>query len=133
MGHGGFALIKAKIFSDRRRGARSWMVALSLAVAVALPHVASAQTRIKDVADVEGVRENQLVGYGIVAGLNNTGDQLLIAPFTRESLVSMLERLGVNTRDTAATLNTKDVAAVMVTATMPPFIKPRERIGGAVL
>jgi flagellar P-ring protein precursor FlgI len=132
MGHGGFELIKAATFLDRRRGTAGWMAALFVALAVAAPHVVSAQTRIKDVADVEGVRDNQLVGYGIVAGLNNTGDQLLNAPFTRESLVSILERLGVNTRDEAATLNTKDVAAVMVTATMPPFIKPGERIDVAV-
>jgi flagellar P-ring protein precursor FlgI len=132
MGNDGFELIKAAAISDRRRNTRARMARLFVALALAVPHVVSAQTRIKDVADVEGVRDNQLVGYGIVAGLNNTGDQLLNAPFTRESLVSMLERLGVNTRDEAATLNTKDVAAVMVTATMPPFIKPGERIDVAV-
>ncbi|MDR3535128.1 MAG: flagellar basal body P-ring protein FlgI [Acetobacteraceae bacterium] len=101
---------------------------LLLAVMAAMPHGASGQTRIKDVTNVEGVRDNQLVGYGIVAGLNTTGDKLHNAPFTRESLVSMLERLGVNTRDQAQSLDTKDVAAVMVTATMPAFIKPGERI-----
>lgn len=103
-----------------------------LALLAAVPPAAFAQTRIKDVTDVEGVRDNQLVGYGIVAGLNNTGDQLLNAPFTRESLVSMLERLGVNTRDQEASLLTKDVAAVMVTATMPAFVKAGERIDVSV-
>ena len=94
----------------------------------ASPHVVWAQTRIKDVTNVEGVRDNQLIGYGIVAGLNGTGDKLDSSPFTRKSLVSMLERLGVNTRDQAKNLDTKNVAAVMVTADMPPFVKPGERI-----
>jgi flagellar P-ring protein precursor FlgI len=95
---------------------------------VAVAPNASAQTRIKDVTDVEGVRDNQLVGYGIVVGLNGTGDKLNNAPFTRESLISMLERLGVNTRDQARNMDTKNVAAVMVTSNMPPFVKPGERI-----
>ena len=126
MGHGGFALIKARIFPARWQRTGGFLAGLLLALAVAAP--AQAQTRIKDVADIEGVRDNQLVGYGIVAGLNNTGDLLMNAPFTRESLVSILERLGVNTRDEATQLNTKDVAAVMVTATMPPFIKPGQHL-----
>jgi flagellar P-ring protein precursor FlgI len=77
------------------------------------------QSRIKDLTDIEGVRENQLVGYGLVVGLNGTGDSLNAAPFTKQSLQSMLERLGVNTR--GQTLRTKNVAAVMVTANLPPF------------
>ena len=89
---------------------------------------AAGQTRIKDVADVEGVRDNQLVGYGIVAGLNGTGDKLQNAVFTRESLIAMLERLGVNTRDQITRLDTKNIAAVMVTAIMPPFVKAGEHI-----
>ncbi len=89
---------------------------------------ASAQVRIKDIADLEGVRENQLVGYGLVVGLNGTGDKLDSAVFTRESLIGMLERLGVNTRDQAAKLQTKNVAAVMVTATLPAFA----RVGGRI-
>jgi flagellar P-ring protein precursor FlgI len=58
-----------------------------------------AQLRIKDISDLEGVRENQLVGHGLVVGMNGTGDKLDNDVFTRESLVGMLERLGVNTRD----------------------------------
>ncbi|NCO02786.1 MAG: flagellar basal body P-ring protein FlgI [Alphaproteobacteria bacterium] len=85
-----------------------------------LPHEANAKTtRIKDIVDFEGVRDNQLVGYGLVVGLNGTGDSLNNAPFTEQSLVSMLERLGVSTR--GQNLNTGNVAAVMVTATLPPF------------
>ncbi|MBC7166511.1 flagellar basal body P-ring protein FlgI [Phenylobacterium sp.] len=78
-----------------------------------------AASHIKDIVEFEGVRENMLVGYGIVVGLNGTGDSLRNAPFTRQSLEAMLERLGVNTRD--ANLNTKNVAAVMVTARLPAF------------
>ncbi len=88
--------------------------------------------RVKDIADVEGVRENQLVGYGLVVGLNGTGDKLDSAVFTRESLVSMLERLGVNTRDQITKLQTKNVAAVMVTAGLPAFAHSGSRIDVAV-
>ena len=84
--------------------------------------------RIKDITDVEGVRSNQLVGYGLVVGLNGTGDRLDSSVFTRESLIGMLERLGVNTRDQAAKLETKDVAAVMVTADLPAFVRSGNRI-----
>ena len=90
------------------------------------------QVRIKDIADVEGVRDNQLVGYGLVVGLNGTGDQLFNAVFTRKSLIGMLERLGVNTRDQESSLITKNVAAVMVTASLPAFARSGSRIDVAV-
>ena len=77
-------------------------------------------------ASFEGVRENQLVGYGLTVGLNGTGDRLNNSPFTRQSLIGMLERLGVNTR--GLDLNTRNVAAVMVTATLPPFGRQGNRI-----
>ena len=80
---------------------------------------AFASSRIKDLASVEGVRQNQLVGYGLVVGLNGTGDTLNNSPFTKQSLQAMLERLGVNTR--GANLRTANVAAVMVTANFPAF------------
>ncbi|HEY2616044.1 MAG TPA: flagellar basal body P-ring protein FlgI [Acetobacteraceae bacterium] len=99
-------------------------------LAAALP--AAAQIRIKDIADVEGVRQNQLVGYGLVVGLNNTGDKLDNAIFTRESLIGMLERLGVNTRDQASKLQTKNVAAVMVTAELPAFARSGGRVDVAI-
>ena len=76
-------------------------------------------SRIKDIANVEGVRQNQLIGYGLVVGLNNAGDTLNNSPFTRQSLQAMLERLGVNIR--GQTLRTGNVAAVMVTANLPAF------------
>jgi len=104
----------------------------ALAAAAALPSPAVAQVRIKDIADIEGVRENQLIGYGLVVGLNGTGDKLNNAVFTLESLVGMLERLGVNTRDQVAKLSTKNIAAVMVTADLPAFSRSGSRIDVAV-
>ncbi len=94
----------------------------------ALIPAAAAQVRIKDIVDVEGVRTNQLIGYGLVVGLNGTGDKLNNNIFTLESLVGMLERLGVNTRDQIANLTTKNVAAVMVTAELPAFARAGSRI-----
>jgi len=87
---------------------------------------ASAQTRIKDITMVEGVRENQLVGYGLVVGLNGTGDDIDDSVFTRESLIGMLQRLGVNARD--EDLDTENIAAVMVTADLPAFARQGTRI-----
>jgi flagellar P-ring protein FlgI len=87
---------------------------------------ALAQSRIKDIAAVEGVRGNQLVGYGMVMGLNGTGDSLRNCPFTRQSLEGMTERLGVNIR--GANANTKNMAAVMVSAELPAFATPGSRI-----
>ena len=89
---------------------------------------ADAASRIKDIATFEGVRDNMLVGYGLVVGLNGTGDKLSKAPFTQQSLIGMLERLGVNTRDQLQNLDTDNVAAVMVTATLPPFARQGTRV-----
>lgn len=108
------------------------LVAVLTACAVALVlfsvNGADAKSRIKDIADFEGVRDNMLVGYGLVVGLNGTGDTLNNSPFTQQSLIGMLERLGVNTRDNLTNLNTKNVAAVMVTATLPGFARQGSRI-----
>ena len=106
---------------------RAVLVAAAL-LALAAP--AGASSRVKDIADFEGVRSNMLVGYGLVVGLNGTGDTLRNSMFTQESLVAMLERLGVSTRGNA--LNTKNVAAVMVTATLPPFARQGSRIDVSV-
>lgn len=78
-----------------------------------------AYSRIKDITDIEGVRENMLIGYGLVVGLNGTGDSLRNAPGTQQSLQAMLERLGVNTR--GANISSGNVAAVMITASLPAF------------
>ncbi len=98
---------------------RTFIAALALLVGVAYAQGAFAMSRIKDLAAVEGVRENQLVGYGLVVGLNGTGDTLNNSPFTRQSAQAMLERLGLNTR--GATMRTANMAAVIVTANLPPF------------
>jgi flagellar P-ring protein FlgI len=103
--------------------------ALVLAVCAAAAPCATpalAMSRIKDLAQIEGVRQNQLVGYGLVVGLGGTGDTLNNAPFTKQSLQAMLERLGVNTR--GATLRTANVAAVMVTANLPAFATQGTRL-----
>src|SRR5260370_2162626 len=96
-------------------------LALVALAAFGLMSAAHAVSRIKDIAEFEGVRDNMLVGYGLAVGLNGTGDTLNNAIFTRESLIGMLERLGVNARDSS--LRTKNVAAVMVTATLPAFAR----------
>ncbi|WP_247891611.1 flagellar basal body P-ring protein FlgI [Azospirillum argentinense] len=107
------------------------MLAALAAALLALSGPASASSaRIKDVVDVEGVRDNMLIGYGLVVGLNGTGDSLNNSPFTEQSLVGMLERMGVNTRGT--NLRTKNVAAVMVTATLPPYSAQGTRIDATV-
>jgi flagellar P-ring protein precursor FlgI len=85
-----------------------------------------AASRIKDLANVEGVRQNQLIGYGLVVGLNGTGDTINNSPFTKQSLTAMLERLGVNIR--GQTLRTGNVAAVMVTSNLPAFSTQGTRI-----
>ncbi len=97
-----------------------------------LPAQAFAFSRIKDLVDVEGVRDNMLVGYGLVVGLNNTGDSLQNAPFTRQSLQTMLERLGLGVNTRGATMQTKNVAAVMVTANLPAFSGQGTRIDVSV-
>jgi len=111
------------------RAARAALFAVASVAATTAPIAAVpawAGPRIKDVADFEGVRENQLVGYGLVVGLAGTGDSLRNSPFTRQSLAAMLERLGVNASN--GNLNTRNVAAVMVTANLPAFASQGSRI-----
>lgn len=103
---------------------------LSIFALTLLAAPASSASRIKDIADFEGIRDNQLIGYGLVVGLQGTGDSLRNAPFTRQSLQAMLERLGVNTR--GFDLNTENVAAVMVTANLPAFSTHGTRIDVSV-
>ena len=87
---------------------------------------ALAVSRIKDIADFEGIRENQLVGYGLIVGLNGTGDNIKSVDFAKESLISMLDMVGVNARD--GQIKAKNVAAVMVTANLPAFARQGSRI-----
>ena len=113
--------LRKRIFAQLSLALAAGVVLLLLAAAPG-----EARSRIKDIADFEGIRANLLIGYGLVIGLNGTGDGLTNSVFTQQSLVSMLERLGVNTRGT--TLSTKNVAAVMVTATMPAFSRHGTRL-----
>jgi len=107
-------------------GLRSALLLGLLAVAV-LVQPADAQVRIKDIASFEGVRDNHLIGYGLVVGLQGTGDGLNASPFTREAIAGMLERLGVANLESTQ-LNTSNTAAVMVTANLPPFARRGSRI-----
>lgn len=106
----------------------SWAGAILLGVMTLLSLPASAE-RVKDLASIQGVRNNQLIGYGIVVGLDNSGDQTTQTPFTTQALGNMLSQMGVNlTADQIAKLQLKNVAAVMITANLPPFAKPGQSI-----
>ena len=128
-------IAKAKAASSAAIRAFALAAGLLAATILAMPPTAFGASRIKDIAEYEGVRDNLLVGYGLVVGLSGTGDDLTNAPFTKESLVAMLERLGVNIREqggTIATVKPKNVAAVMVTATLPAFSRQGTRIDVSV-
>ncbi|WOI52934.1 flagellar basal body P-ring protein FlgI [Parvularcula sp. LCG005] len=102
---------------------------MSIASGLALmasPAWAQTQVRLKDLVDVEGVRGNDLIGYGLVIGLNGTGDTLRNSPYTEEALASLLERLGVNVQDEQ--FRPDNVAAVIVTGVLPPFARPGSRL-----
>ncbi len=103
------------------------MIRLFLFAILLFPMIATAApVRLKDMVEIDGVRGNDLVGYGLVVGLNGTGDGLRNAPFTEEIMSNMLERLGVNI--TGEQFRPKNVAAVMVTATLPPFARVGSQI-----
>jgi flagellar P-ring protein precursor FlgI len=108
------------------------MIARLLAVLalICTATVAAAQVRLKDLVEFDGVRGNDLIGYGLVIGLNGTGDGIRNAPFTEDILASVLERLGVNV--TGEQFRPRNVAAVLVTATLPPFARAGSRIDVAV-
>lgn len=105
---------------------RAAMIAGCLLPVLATPAWAE---RIKDLASVEGVRSNQLIGYGLVVGLDNSGDQTTQTPFTTQAIANMLSQLGVNlSADQTSKLQLKNVAAVMVTASLPAFARPGQAI-----
>src|SRR3982074_3669260 len=124
-GHGSGARVQDEDLSGEQRmpsvtSAKMFGTACAALLAPALWAMpAAATSRIKDLANIEGVRQNQLIGYGLVVGLNGTGDTLNNIPFTKQSLQAMLERMGVNIR--GATIRTGNVAAVMVTGNLPAF------------
>jgi flagellar P-ring protein precursor FlgI len=103
------------------------MKRILLALFVMLLPLSAAADRIKDMASIQGVRDNQLMGYGIVVGLDGSGDQTTQTPFTVQSIISMLSQMGVNLPQ-GTSLQLKNVAAVVVTATLPPFSKPGQTI-----
>ncbi len=111
----------SRLFSSKLL--RNCCTALLLATAASLAHA----ERIKDMAQVQGVRTNQLVGYGLVVGLNGTGDQTSQAPFTIQSLTNMLAQMGVVV-PTNVVPQLKNIAAVSVHAVLPPFMKPGQTI-----
>ncbi|BCA54792.1 flagellar basal body P-ring protein [Nitrospira sp. KM1] len=80
--------------------------------------------RIKDIGTIEGVRDNQLIGYGLVVGLDRTGDQVIGGQFTIQAMMSMLNKMGINLVIDPIQLLTRNIASVMVTAKLPPFTKP---------
>lgn len=117
--------------TQTRKHITAVIIMLLVAFILLLGGMAQASTtRIKDIVQIEGVRDNILVGYGLVVGLNGTGDSLSNSPFTEQSLTAMLERLGVSVK--GQNLNTGNVAAVMVTATLPPFTNQGSRIDVSV-
>lgn len=104
--------------------------ALLAAFAFAAPHPSLAASRIKDIAALQAARDNQLIGYGLVVGLQGTGDSLRNSPFTEQSLRAMLQNLGISTEGGATRAN--NVAAVIVTATLPPFASIGSRVDVSV-
>jgi flagellar P-ring protein precursor FlgI len=110
-----------------RTALRVGLFAIVAAVVMALFTTSASATRLKEVAAVQGVRSNQLVGYGLVIGLDGTGDQTTQAPFTTQGLQSMLQQLGV-TLPAGTTMQLKNVAAVIVTANLPAFAQPGQAI-----
>ena len=112
--------------TDRLLRASIWIAALIASAALWWPAPANA-VRIKEVAAIQGVRTNQLVGYGLVVGLDGTGDQTTSAPFTTQSLNALLQQMGV-TVPPGTNMQLKNVAAVMVTAQLPPFAQPGQAV-----
>jgi flagellar P-ring protein FlgI len=105
---------------------RVFVLFTSLMIAISSGNGSLAASRIKDIASLQAGRDNQLLGYGLVVGLEGSGDSLQSAPFTEQSMRAMLQNLGISTQGGKS--RTKNVAAVMVTATLPPFASPGSRI-----
>lgn len=109
------------------RASSTWLVQLSVIVLMCVLAFPAHAERVRELASFAGVRDNQLVGYGLVVGLDSTGDQTTQAPFTSQSLTNMLSQLGV-TVPAGTNLQLRNVAAVMVTADLPPFSRPGQRL-----
>lgn len=111
---------------------RNTTICLAMILLILISAGGAFAARIKDIAAIGGVRDNQLIGYGIVGGLAGTGDDLTKNLFTTESLANMMSRQGLSMKDKAATLKADNVAAVMVTASLPPFAKIGTKIDVSV-
>jgi len=117
-----------RIFSyTQARRLCSYGILFLLLAALAYPWQSAEAGRIKDLATIQGVRSNKLLGYGLVVGLNGTGDGSSAAPFTAQSLRNMLTQYGI-TVPSNVTIRPKNVAAVSVHADLPPFVKPGQKI-----
>ncbi len=117
------------LFDQFAKIARKHQILVSLTLFIAMTFaipVAHAE-RLKDLATIQGVRSNQLIGYGLVVGLDGTGDQTTQTPFTIQSMLSMMQQMGVSLPP-GTNLQLKNVAAVMVTSTLPPFAQPGQML-----
>jgi flagellar P-ring protein precursor FlgI len=123
-------MTSARTSKLRRSSCVATLLLSLLLVSVAWAAADAASVRIKDIVNIEGVRGNDLVGYGLVVGLNGTGDSLRSIPFTEDSLINLLERLGVNIE--GEDVQAKNVAAVIVTATLPPFARSGSEIDATI-
>ena len=117
----------SRLWVKRSRKSNSSLFKLSALILLCLLAFPAHAERIRELASFAGVRDNQLVGYGLVVGLDSTGDQTTQAPFTSQSLTNMLSQLGV-TIPAGTNLQLRNVAAVMVTADLPPFSRPGQRL-----
>jgi flagellar P-ring protein precursor FlgI len=106
---------------------RSSLCTLLITLTMGMTLTAECRQRLKDLAGIQGVRQNQLLGYGLVVGLDGSGDQTTQTPFTVQSIVSMLQQMGV-TLPVGTSLQLKNVAAVMVTTSLPPFAQPGQAL-----
>lgn len=121
------AMRLSSLWINSRRTMNAWAVQLGAMVLMALLSLPAQAESVRELSSFAGVRDNQLVGYGLVVGLDSTGDQTTQAPFTSQSLTNMLSQLGV-TVPAGTNLQLRNVAAVMVTADLPPFSRPGQRL-----
>jgi flagellar P-ring protein precursor FlgI len=123
------AVVAARLRRPRPGVRAAWRAGCAALALLAGCVPAAHAERIKDLVSIQGVRDNPLIGYGLVVGLDGTGDQTTQTPFTTQALTNMLSNLGVSVGGQAANnMQLKNVAAVMVTATLPPFVRPGEAI-----
>jgi flagellar P-ring protein precursor FlgI len=106
---------------------KALMIVMAILAGLLVSDAARAE-RIKDLASIAGVRNNQLIGYGLVVGLDGSGDQTTQTPFTVQAVLNMLSNMGSNLPPGTGTIQLKNVAAVMVTANLPPFSQPGQQI-----